>query len=145
MLFLEDPYRDLVIGAPCLRSVIEANDLRLKAIAAAQEAGSIPVGVHPRRAAGPHPVPLNVVATMNPEFASFAKQISHPQRRRVVVGAGLLASESQETNTDRLKAGLGDTESLESVALLACDSRRGRMQIRRIRKFSYATKDGFGS
>ncbi len=90
MLFLEDPYRNLAIGAPCLQSVIEANDLRVKAIAAAQEAGSIPVGVHPRRTAGPHPVPLNVVATMNPEFGPVRQADQPPTTSSGRSGCGVI-------------------------------------------------------
>jgi AcrR family transcriptional regulator len=70
-----------------LQSVIDANDVRVKAIAAAQDAGVIPAGFTPVQMLALIQSLSTSWATMNPEFATLAENISRRERRRVVVQA----------------------------------------------------------
>jgi AcrR family transcriptional regulator len=70
-----------------LQSVIDANDVRVKAIAAAQDAGVIPAGFTPVQLLALIQSLATSWATMNPEFAALAGDISRSERRRVVVQA----------------------------------------------------------
>jgi hypothetical protein len=67
--------------------VIEANDVRVKAIAAAQDAGAIPAGFTPVELLALIQSLSTSWATMNPEFAALAGHISRRERRRAVVQA----------------------------------------------------------
>jgi AcrR family transcriptional regulator len=70
-----------------LQSVIDANDVRVKAIAAAQDGGVIPPGFTPVQLLALIQSLSTSWATMNPEFATLAENISRRERRRVVVQA----------------------------------------------------------
>jgi AcrR family transcriptional regulator len=70
-----------------LASVVEANDRRVKAIAAAQRRGSVPAGFTPVELLALIQSISTAWATMNPEFATLARGVSRRQRRRVVVDA----------------------------------------------------------
>lgn len=70
-----------------LRSVAEANDVRVTAIAAAQDAGTIPADFTPVQLLALIQSLSTSWATMNPEFAALAGQVSRAERRRVVVQA----------------------------------------------------------
>ena len=67
--------------------MIDANDVRVKAIAAAQDAGLIPAGFTPVQLLALIQSLATSWATMNPEFAALAGDISRSERRRVVVQA----------------------------------------------------------
>ena len=70
-----------------LQSVIDANDLRVRAIAAAQDAGTISSAFTPIELLALIQALSTSWATMNPEFGDLAKKISRRERRRVVVKA----------------------------------------------------------
>jgi AcrR family transcriptional regulator len=82
-----------------LQSVIDANDVRVKAIAAAQDAGVIPDDFTPVQLLALIQSLSTSWATMNPEFATMAENVSRHERRRVAVQAvarvvGIAASDS---------------------------------------------------
>jgi AcrR family transcriptional regulator len=70
-----------------LQSVIDANDVRVKAIAAAQEARAIPADFTPVQLLALIQSLSTSWATMNPEFAALAENVSRSERRRAVVQA----------------------------------------------------------
>jgi AcrR family transcriptional regulator len=70
-----------------LASVIDANDTRVKAIAAAQARGIVPRDFTPVELLALIQSLATAWATMNPEFAALAKKISLSARRRTVVRA----------------------------------------------------------
>ena len=67
--------------------MIDANDVRVKAIAAAQDAGIIPPGFTPVQLLALIQSLSTSWATMNPEFATLAGNIGRRERRRAVVQA----------------------------------------------------------
>jgi AcrR family transcriptional regulator len=70
-----------------LQSVIDANGVRVKAIAAAQDAGVILADFTPVQLLALIQSLSTSWATMNPEFAAMAENVSRPERRRVIVQA----------------------------------------------------------
>lgn len=70
-----------------LRSVRAANDLRLRAIATAQDAGVISSAFSPVELLALIQALSTSWATMNPEFTALARKTSRRRRRRVVVEA----------------------------------------------------------
>ncbi len=70
-----------------LQSVIDANDTRVKAIAAAQDDGVIPADFTPVQLLALIQSLSTAWATMNPEFATLASNTSRGERRRAVVQA----------------------------------------------------------
>jgi AcrR family transcriptional regulator len=70
-----------------LAAVVDANDRRVKAITAAQQAGTVPDDFTPVQLLSLIQSLTASWATMNPEFAAVAKRTSRRERRRVVMRA----------------------------------------------------------
>ena len=70
-----------------LQAVIDANHVRVKAIVAAQDSGVIPSDFTPVQLLALIQSLATAWATMNPEFASLARESSRGERRRAVTQA----------------------------------------------------------
>ncbi|MDX6257141.1 MAG: hypothetical protein QOJ11_3475 [Frankiales bacterium] len=70
-----------------LKAIIEANQVRLKALAEAQNSGHLAGGFTPVQLLTLIQAMATSWGTMNPEFASSARKVSRRERRRTVVDA----------------------------------------------------------